>query len=167
METFRLPLLILEHLGLYPICQGKKNWEKADCPNGTVWYKQVPRRRSGASFRHKLQKPQRPPRRFENAWPAAMSLNSCPKRAERSLAGTFFICSIPSSWAESMESTGQRSQDLPQPCRQSLPNLRNMEMCHSVVWSPMYSICIHRVERHTFPPVFVTTHPFLLNAPLS
>lgn len=74
-----------------------------------------------------------------------MGPNSCPKRAERG------------RWLQH-GGYGKHSQDLPQPCRQSLLNLRNMEMCHSVVVRPpMDYICIHTVEQHTFSRVFVTT----------
>lgn len=61
---------------------GKKN---ADCPNETVWYKQLPGRCAGASVCHEGQKSQsvRPGYWECMAGSHDMGLNSCPKRAER------------------------------------------------------------------------------------
>lgn len=179
METSRHSLRLLGLLASLPKWKKKKN---ADCPNGTVWYKQLPGRCAGSSVCHKGQKPQsvRPGYWECMAGSHDMGLNSCPKRAERG------------RWLRPCSSAANHP-----------PELRGRKLWgtvprifHSIVGSHLWveetwKCAFHWLQglrsiiyaftqtsrwththihtctvHHTYPPVFVSRHPFFLNASL-
>ena len=179
METSRHSLPLLGLLARPPKWGKKKRKKNADCPNGTVWYKQLPGRCAGASVCHRGQKPQsvRPGYWECMAGSHDMGLNSCPKRAERG------------RWLRPCSSAANRP---PGPRGRKLQGTVP-RIFHSIVGSRLWveetwkcvfftgckvseALYIHTHThihtltythvQHTYPPVFVSRHPFFLNASL-
>lgn len=164
----------------WPICQ---NWGGGgtDCPNGTVWYKQLPGRCPGASVCDKGQKPQsvRPAYWEYMAGSHDMGL-SCPKIAGRV------------RWLRPCSSAVKRLPDLRGSRLQgTIPRIFHsviggwlwveetwncdfhwLQGLRSIIYAftqtsrwthtHIHSCTVH----HTYPPVFVSRHLFFLNASL-
>lgn len=111
---------------------------------------------------------------IENAWQTAMTWGSTAVQRGLREVTDWSLVHLQQTIYPSWEEGGCRAlfPDFPQHCRQSLMNGRNTEMSFTGLRSIMYAFTqtsrwthTHTVH-HMYPPVFVSRHPFFLNAPL-